>query len=202
MFTAAPALVRSGSSSVPHSAFPSSGSSRTRTPRRRRSGAARLTSAHRSSFTPLPSPSCFPFGGGSGRGQNPNVGWWRGQLLLALLPLLLNPRCREVMAKFRGCPGSVRPAAVAAPLASLSPRHGQGHGAGANESFPSPARLDSRAHAPAPSACAPAGWLGRAPRRASGCDGTGGGAVWLAGWLAGWVGGRGKADKRGPRASG
>jgi hypothetical protein len=56
------------------------------------------------------------------RGKNPNVGWWRGQLLLALLSLLLNPRRREVMANSRNCPGSVRPAAAAAPHAQPSLR--------------------------------------------------------------------------------
>jgi hypothetical protein len=48
------------------------------TPRRRRAGGG---AAHQPSPLLLPfstfPPFCFPFGGGSGSGQNPNVGWWR-----------------------------------------------------------------------------------------------------------------------------
>jgi hypothetical protein len=40
----------------------------------------------------------------------------------------------------------------------------------------------------------PAGRLGRAPRRASGCDGTGGAAVGCAGW-ASWVGEKGRLTR-------
>jgi hypothetical protein len=89
-----------------------------------------------------------------------------GRLLLALLPLLLNPPAPQGRAKSRGCPSWVRPGSrggAACPLLCVpgTPRHD----AGAKGSFPSPARLDSRAGAPIPLGVRAAGRPGRAPPR-------------------------------------
>jgi hypothetical protein len=166
MFTVAP---RSGPA-PPRSrtAPPTSGSSRPRhsaaATRRRRRGTPAFTAPR-----PLLLPPSLPLPlrrRGSGRGQNPNVGWWRWTTAPCPPPLAVEPPAPQGMAKTQRCPCWVCPGVRGGAARSLStPPRSQGRSAGVNGTFPPPARLDSRARAPGPSACAPAGRPGRAPPR-------------------------------------
>jgi hypothetical protein len=168
---AAPPL--SGSSHPRHSAAAA---------RRRRRGSPAPTAS-----PPLlpPPPFLFPFGGAAlERGQNPNVGWWRWTTASCPPPLAFETPAPPGQGEIPGLPRLGPPGwpwrrRLPFSMRPWTPRHG----AGAKGSFPSPARLDSRAGAPNPSACVPLGDPA-VPRPASGCGETGGaGPVWCAGWV-------------------
>jgi hypothetical protein len=96
------------------------------TPRWRRAGGS---AAHRPSqplhlFFYLP-PFLFPFGGAALEGgKTPMWVGGGGQLLLALLPLLLNPRRRKAWRKPSSAPAGSAQASVAAPPAPSQRLHG------------------------------------------------------------------------------
>jgi hypothetical protein len=138
--------------------------------------AARRIVLHRPSSSSSTSPLPLPLRRrGSGKGQNPNVGWWRWTTAPCLPPLAFESPAPQSKAKTQRCPGWVCPGARGGAACFLSTRpRSQGHGAGVKGTFPPPARLDSRAGAPNPSVCVPAGRSGRAPPRASWCVETGG----------------------------
>jgi hypothetical protein len=187
VFTAAlDPLLRSGSSSITYGASPSSGSSRTRpsaaASRRRRRGSPASPAPPSLLYLPPPaSPSAAAL-----EGAKPQCGLVARPTVPCLPPLAFDSAAPQGRGDFPVLPpGLDRSVPVAAPASPSHAAAGTGARRGGSRGF-SPSRpwLGSRA-APGPSACAPAGRLGRAPRRASGCDGTGGGAVGWAGWLAG-----------------
>jgi hypothetical protein len=138
VFTAASAPVRFPPLS--RAAPPSSGSSRTRPAS---AATSRRWRGAPSFSTPPPLlllPSfLFPLRRrGTGKGQNPNVGWWRWPSSPLPSPLLLNPGAARNRAKSRCCPGLGCPGARggAPPLSARpwSPRVGRG----VKVAFPSP----------------------------------------------------------------
>jgi hypothetical protein len=141
------------------------------TPRRRRGSPAPTAPP------PLlpPSPLTLPLRRRcSGKGQNPNVGWWRWSTATGSPPLAFEPTAPQGWAKSRGCPSWVRPGGrggTACPFLCVpgTPRHG----AGAKGSFLSTTGSIRARARPFPSACVPLG--GPAVLRpASGCGETGG----------------------------
>jgi hypothetical protein len=162
---------------------PSSGSSRTRhsaaaTRRRRRGSPAPTAPPPLLPPSPLPLPlrrRC------SGRGKTPMWVGGGGRLLLALLPLLLNPQRRKAGRIPGAAPaGSAR--APPAPFSASLEHRGTARGQ-KGLSSPRPGSIRARAR-PFPSACVPLG--GPAVLRpASGCGETGSARVRL-GDAAGW----------------